>query len=129
MEPRPSSARLRSYLLSDDYMLRVLPLVQERIDTLEGFFEYGYFFFAGEVAYDAAAMKQLVPRGRTARGDGEGAAAPAGGADRPAAGMGGGGPSKARCAPFADGRGLGGQGRLHDRAAWPPPDARPLRPC
>jgi glutamyl-tRNA synthetase len=56
---------LRSYLLSDDYMLRVLPLVQERIDTLEGFFEYGHFFFAGEVAYDAGAMKQLVPKGRT----------------------------------------------------------------
>jgi len=47
-------------------MLRVLPLVQERIDTLEGFFEYGQFFFAGEVGYDADAMKQLVPKGRSA---------------------------------------------------------------
>jgi glutamyl-tRNA synthetase len=58
-------ARLRGYLLSDEYMLRVLPLVQERIDTLEGFFDYGQFFFAGEVAYDAEAMKQLVPKGRS----------------------------------------------------------------
>jgi len=56
----------RESLLADGYMLRVLPLVQERIDTLEGFFDYGHFFFAGEVAYDAEAMKQLVPRGRTA---------------------------------------------------------------
>jgi glutamyl-tRNA synthetase len=58
-------SRLRGYLLSDDYMLRVLPLVQERIDTLEGFFDYGHFFFAGEVTYDAEAMKQLVPKDRT----------------------------------------------------------------
>jgi glutamyl-tRNA synthetase len=60
--------RLREYLLADDYMLRVLPLVQERIDTLEGFFDYGQFFFAGEVSYDAEASKQLVPRGQDAAG-------------------------------------------------------------
>ena len=67
-EDVPARAARRAcaeYLLSDDYMLRVLPLVQERIDTLEGFFDYGHFFFAGEVAYDAEAMKQLVPKGRT----------------------------------------------------------------
>ena len=58
--------RLREYLLADDYMLRVLPLVQERIDTLEGFFDYGQFFFAGEVGYDADALKQLVPKGQAA---------------------------------------------------------------
>jgi len=66
MTPPELLGRLREYLLADDYMLRVLPLVQERIDTLEGFFEYGQFFFAGEVAYDADAMKQLVPKGRSA---------------------------------------------------------------
>jgi glutamyl-tRNA synthetase len=66
MSPPELLARLRGYLLSDDYMLQVLPLVQERIDTLEGFFDYGHFFFAGEVAYDADALKQLVPKGRTA---------------------------------------------------------------
>ena len=65
MTPPELLGRLRGYLLSDDYMLRVLPLVQERIDTLEGFFDYGHFFFAGEVAYDADALKQLVPRGRS----------------------------------------------------------------
>ena len=66
MTPPELLGRLREYLLADEYMLRVLPLVQERIDTLEGFFEYGHFFFAGEVAYDADAMKQLVPKGRSA---------------------------------------------------------------
>ncbi len=43
----------------------VLPLVQERIDTLEGFFDYASFFFAGELGYDAQAQKEMVPKGRT----------------------------------------------------------------
>jgi glutamyl-tRNA synthetase len=58
--------RLRGSLLSDEYLLSVLPLVQERIDTLEGFFDYAQFFFTGEVAYDADAVKTMVPKGRTA---------------------------------------------------------------
>ena len=44
----------------------MLPLVQERIETLEGFFEYASFFFTGELAYDAAALAAMVPKGRTA---------------------------------------------------------------
>jgi glutamyl-tRNA synthetase len=59
-------ARLRQHLLGDDYMLRVLPLVQERIDTLEGFYDYAHFFFAGEISYDDDAMKHLVPPKRMA---------------------------------------------------------------
>jgi glutamyl-tRNA synthetase len=43
----------------------VLSLVQERIDTLEGFFEYASFFFVGEVSYDGAARKAMVAKGRT----------------------------------------------------------------
>ncbi len=58
-------ARLRGHLLGDDYLRQVLPLCQERIDTLEAFFDYASFFFAGEVAYDDAAMKALVPKGKT----------------------------------------------------------------
>jgi glutamyl-tRNA synthetase len=57
--------RLRQQLLHEDHLLSVLPLVQERIDTLEGFFEYAGFFFTGEVAYDEAALKAMVPKGRT----------------------------------------------------------------
>jgi glutamyl-tRNA synthetase len=60
-------ARLQGEPLSERYLLEVLPLVQERIDTLEGFFEYAGFFFVGELAYDAEAMKGLVPKGRTAQ--------------------------------------------------------------
>jgi glutamyl-tRNA synthetase len=58
-------ARLRAHLLSDDYLAAVIPLVRERIDTLEGFFDYGSFFFVGEVEYDEAALRGMVPKGRT----------------------------------------------------------------
>jgi glutamyl-tRNA synthetase len=58
--------RLRGHVLGDDYLLRVLPLVQERIDTLEAFWEYASFFFVGELSYDEAALSAMVPKGRTA---------------------------------------------------------------
>src|SRR5512134_567666 len=38
LTPRQLLDRLRGELLSDEHLLDVLPLVQERIDTLEGFF-------------------------------------------------------------------------------------------
>jgi glutamyl-tRNA synthetase len=66
LTPAELLARLQGHLLSDEYMLRVLPLVQDRIDTLEGFYDYAHFFFAGEVGYDDEALKELVPRNRTA---------------------------------------------------------------
>jgi glutamyl-tRNA synthetase len=59
-------SRLRGHLLSDRYLSDVLPLVQERIDTLEGFYDYGSFFFVGEVSYDDEALRGMVPKGRTA---------------------------------------------------------------
>ena len=65
LSPKEILDRLRAQLLSEDHLLEVLPLVQERIDTLEGFFEYASFFFVGEVPYDEAARKAMVPKGRT----------------------------------------------------------------
>jgi len=65
LSPAELLGRLREHLLAGDYMLRVVALVQERIDTLEEFFEYAHFFFAGVVCCDEEAMKQLVPKGRT----------------------------------------------------------------
>ncbi len=59
-------ARLRGELLSDEYLLRVMPLVRERIDKLEDFIAYSAFFFVGEVAYDQQARNKLVPKGRAA---------------------------------------------------------------
>jgi glutamyl-tRNA synthetase len=58
--------RLRVQLLSEDHLLEVLPLVRERIETLEGFFEYASFFFVGEVPYDQATLAAMTPKGRSA---------------------------------------------------------------
>jgi glutamyl-tRNA synthetase len=58
--------RLRGHLLSDAYLAEVHALCRERVDTLEGFFEYASFFFTGEVAYDDEALRGMVPKGRTA---------------------------------------------------------------
>jgi len=66
LQPAELLARLRTGLLGDDYLLQVVPLVQERVDTLEGFFSYSSFFFVGEVEYDAEARAKLVARKRTA---------------------------------------------------------------
>jgi glutamyl-tRNA synthetase len=67
--------RMRGHLLSDDYLLHVFALVRERIETLEDFYDYAHFFFAGELAYGAEERARLVPAGRTpaeaARGLGE----------------------------------------------------------
>lgn len=62
MAPAQLLERLRREPLSDAYLLKVLPLVQERIDTLEAFFEYASFFFVGEIRYD---LQQLAPEGHT----------------------------------------------------------------
>jgi glutamyl-tRNA synthetase len=56
--------RLRQDLLADEYLLRVLPLVRERIDKLEDFLAYGAFFFVGEVSYDEEARKKLIPKNK-----------------------------------------------------------------
>ncbi|MEP0775929.1 MAG: glutamate--tRNA ligase [Acidobacteriota bacterium] len=54
--------RLRQGPLAEEYLTRIIPLVQERLDRLEDFLAYGQFFFVGEVAYDAEARARLVPR-------------------------------------------------------------------
>jgi glutamyl-tRNA synthetase len=66
LTPGALAERLHGHLLNEAYLLQVLPLVQERIDTLEDFYAYAQFFFVGEVDYDAAALQALVPKGRGA---------------------------------------------------------------
>lgn len=56
--------RLKTQWLSDDYLLKVLPLAHERIETLQDFFSYAEFFFTGDVDYDEAARKKLVAKGK-----------------------------------------------------------------
>jgi glutamyl-tRNA synthetase len=65
-EPEQLLERLREDALSDANLLQVLPLVRERIDSLDAFFDYGQFFFVGDLAYDEDARTRLVAKGRTA---------------------------------------------------------------
>ncbi len=65
LSPPQLLERLRAQPLSEQYLLEVLPLVQERIDTLEAFFDYAAFFFTGELAYGPEALAAMVPKTRT----------------------------------------------------------------
>jgi glutamyl-tRNA synthetase len=58
-------ARLRAGVLGDAYLRDVIALCRERVDTLEGLFDYGCFFFQGALTLDAAALAALVPKGKT----------------------------------------------------------------
>ncbi len=66
LTPAEMLGRLRGELLSDEYLARVVPLVQERVDKLEDFVEYARFFFVGEVGYDEDARGKLVGKKHTA---------------------------------------------------------------
>jgi glutamyl-tRNA synthetase len=57
--------RLRGELLGDEYLLKVLTLVHERIERLEDFVEYARFFFVGELDYDAEAREKLIAKMHT----------------------------------------------------------------
>ena len=59
-------ARLRADVLSDEHLLKVLPLAHERIDKLEDFLEYANFFFVGDVACDGEALGKLLAKKKTA---------------------------------------------------------------
>jgi glutamyl-tRNA synthetase len=58
--------RLRRGVLSEDYLLRILPLVQERVETLADFVPYAEFFFVGDVEYDPTALPKMVAKDHTA---------------------------------------------------------------
>jgi glutamyl-tRNA synthetase len=60
------AGRLREGPLAQARLLEVLPLVHERMDTLEEFFSAAGFFFTGDVDWDDAALKVMVPKGRSA---------------------------------------------------------------
>ena len=66
LSPTDLTSKLRGHLLSDAYLAEVLALCRERIDTLEGFYDYASFFFVGEVAYGDEALRGMLPKGRAA---------------------------------------------------------------
>jgi len=57
--------RLNGGPLAKNYLLRILPLVQERIDTLADFVPYAGFFFVGDVEFEPAALAKMVAKDRT----------------------------------------------------------------
>ncbi len=65
LEPEALLERLRGEVLSDAYLLEVIPLVRERIETLAEFPAYAGFFLAAEAGYDETARKKLVVKGLT----------------------------------------------------------------
>lgn len=62
LSPAEYLQRLRQGPLAEEYLARIVPLVQERLDRLEDFMAYGQFFFVGEVSYDQEARARLVPK-------------------------------------------------------------------
>jgi glutamyl-tRNA synthetase len=63
--PAEMVARWRQTVLTDAALNAVAPLVHERIEKLEDLLEHTAYFFGGEVSYDAAALRDLVPKNRT----------------------------------------------------------------
>ncbi len=57
--------RLLNTVFSDAYLQAILPLVQERIDTLADFVPYADFFFVGDVHYEETALPKLVAKNHT----------------------------------------------------------------
>jgi glutamyl-tRNA synthetase len=57
--------RLHGTVLSDDYLKAVLPLVQERIETLADFFAYADFFFVWDLRFEDTALPKLVAKNHT----------------------------------------------------------------
>jgi len=58
-------ARLHETVFADAYLEGIIPLVQERIDTLADFFPYAEFFFVGNVRYEETALPKLVAKNHT----------------------------------------------------------------
>ncbi|HSL19780.1 MAG TPA: glutamate--tRNA ligase [Methylomirabilota bacterium] len=58
-------ARLRSDLLGDPYLLEVVKLAHERVETLADFVPYAEFFFSGDLGWDEAAAAKMVARDHT----------------------------------------------------------------
>jgi glutamyl-tRNA synthetase len=65
LTPQALITRLRNWRFSDESMARLVPLVHERIRRLDDFVPQTEFFFSGDLDLGQA-MKELVPKGRTA---------------------------------------------------------------
>ncbi len=55
---------LKTDFVSDDYLLKIIPLVKEKVGALEDFFPAAAVFLGGDLNFEGA---PLVPKGRTAK--------------------------------------------------------------
>lgn len=67
LQPKALVQRIRDTVLTDKALEDIAPLVQPRVDKLEDFVSYAAFFFTGDVTYDAAATRDLIPKSRTVK--------------------------------------------------------------
>lgn len=63
LTPEEILTRLRAWRLGDDFLLRLIPLIRERIRRLDEFIPATTFFFTGDL--DEADLAHLVPKNRT----------------------------------------------------------------
>jgi glutamyl-tRNA synthetase len=59
-------ARFRSWRLSDEFLKRVLPLAQPRIERLDQLIPLTEYFFSGDLTLTPALVAEMVPKGRDA---------------------------------------------------------------
>ncbi len=49
---------LKNYVFPDDYLLKIIPLIKERVEKFEDFIDATTFFFQGDLAYSASLFTQ-----------------------------------------------------------------------
>jgi len=52
---------LKEYVFSDEMLLKIIPLIKERVEKFEDFIGATQFFFEGDLKYDAASFAQKRP--------------------------------------------------------------------
>ena len=55
---------LKTSIINDEYLLKIVPLVKERIEKFEDFIDATGFFFSGDLKYS---QELLLPKGKTAK--------------------------------------------------------------
>jgi glutamyl-tRNA synthetase len=70
MSPAELLQRLRQWRLGDEYLLRVLPLLRERMERLDQFIPATTFFLTGDLDYGGL-IATMTPKGRTAAATGK----------------------------------------------------------
>lgn len=63
LTPEALLSRLRQWRLSDEYLLRLIPLLKERVERMDQLIPAASFFLTGDLDYSGV-VAQLIPKGR-----------------------------------------------------------------